>query len=130
MKPVDPKTLTHGDILHIYNPTTKELHTNVQADSFLLARLLTEDSDREVYLVRHTLPQALGSIVAYTYHYEDYKGNPAQRHYRAVRVSLEPDLYTPQDPTAYQWLSYDYYGNARPMTSRQISEYDWTTHQP
>lgn len=130
MKPVDPTTLTHGDILHIFDPDTKELRTNVKADSHILARLLTTDTSNEVYLVRHSLPQTLGSIVAYTYHFEDYKGYPDKRHYRAVRVSLEPDLHTPKDPTAYQWLSYDYYGNARPMTSYQISEYDWTTHQP
>lgn len=130
MKPVDPSTLTHGDILHIYNPDTKELRTNVKADSYLLARLLTEDSDREVYLVRHSLPQTLGSIVAYTEHYEDFKGNPAQDHYRAIRVSLDPDLHTSKDPTSYQWLSYDFYGNAKPITSQQLSEYDWTIHQP
>lgn len=132
MKPVDPKTLVHGDILHIFDPDTKELQTNVKADNHLLARLLTSDTSNEVYLVRHSLPQTLGSIVAYTYSYEDFKGNPAQDHYRAVRVSLEPDLHTPKDPTptSYQWLSYDFYGNARPMSSQQLSEYDWTIHQP
>ena len=132
MKPVDPKTLVHGDILHIFDPDTKELQTNVKADNHLLARLLTTDTSNEVYLVRHSLPQTLGSIIAYTSHFEDYKGYPALAHFCAVRVTPEPDLHTPKDsaPTSYQWLSYDFYGNTQPMTSQQISEYDWTTHQP
>lgn len=119
MKPVDPTTLNPGDIINLYVPEVSKLYSQCRVIKASKSRIITDkmiaSEPFEAFPCRKELPHMIGSIIKLA------------NDTNAVRVLPDSSI---NRPTVYQWLSYDYYGNARPMTSRQISEYDWTTHQP